>query len=259
MPKPDHLPARGPHTRKPGPVSAGRPLAVEAAAGHRSRGIDPLRAGPIHPTTHARPQTSIGLCKICLVKSHAVARHGRHPHPGPTTTGTGSMDVPPRLSRHLRHRALSGPGSPSDPRGFAVRLRLTGLRPLRNAGRILLAPDCPPPAGEPTAVAEVVHRDRSRHVWIVAPVDGPWAAWYQCLRHKPAAVVKVGRRRHHVSAYFLSPAEGTAVMAEYASRRPRAARALYRRLGLLRKDGRDAQRDAAGRIALVRLTRYPTL
>ena len=168
------------------------------------------------------------------------------------------MDVPSLLSRHLTQRALDG-GSRSEPRGTEVRLHRAERMPFRKGERILLAHRCPPPRRKRTAVAEIVHHDTARQVWVVAPVDGPWAAWFRCLRHRPAAVVKAGFRQHHVSAYFLTPAEGAEVMAAYASRRPRAARALYRRLGLLRGRRRDVPPDADRRIALVRLSRFPTI
>ncbi|MFI5763144.1 nitroreductase family deazaflavin-dependent oxidoreductase [Streptomyces sp. NPDC051563] len=105
---------------------------------------------------------------------------------------------------------------------------------------------------------EVVAHDPVRGTWTVASGFGTTAQWYRNLRHIPKVTIQVGRRFHAVNAHFLSAEEGGEVMAAYAARHPRAARALCRYLAL------DAPSDASGtfqeagrKIPFVRLDEVP--
>ncbi|MFE3579637.1 nitroreductase family deazaflavin-dependent oxidoreductase [Streptomyces vinaceus] len=105
---------------------------------------------------------------------------------------------------------------------------------------------------------EVVAHDPLRGSWTVASGFGTAAQWYRNLRHIPKVTIQVGRTFHPVNAHFLSAEEGAELMAAYAGRHPRAARALCRYLGLDDpKDGTDPFRAAGLRIPFVRLDEVP--
>ena len=98
---------------------------------------------------------------------------------------------------------------------------------------------------ERQAVIEVVCYDKHAGTWIVASGFGPKSDWYQNLRHRPQATIQFGRRRFTVTTHFLSPEEGADIMADYASRHPRAARRLSSLMGFA-TDGSEADYRKVG-------------
>jgi deazaflavin-dependent oxidoreductase (nitroreductase family) len=72
-------------------------------------------------------------------------------------------------------------------------------------------------------VLEVVEYAPDTGSWTVASGFGPKAAWYRNLRAEPKILIEVGRRRHAVTARFLTPDDGAEIMARYARRHPRTA------------------------------------
>ncbi|HEX7037941.1 MAG TPA: nitroreductase family deazaflavin-dependent oxidoreductase [Pseudomonadales bacterium] len=108
----------------------------------------------------------------------------------------------------------------------------------RNSGRIR------------RTVLEVVQHERSTDVFYVAVGFGPRSDWYRNLLADPDCIIQVGRRRSRRRARVLPAAEGAELMARYARRHPRAARALMRMMGF-EVDGSEADyRDVAGRLGL---------
>ncbi|WP_433889412.1 nitroreductase family deazaflavin-dependent oxidoreductase [Streptomyces sp. CA-111067] len=160
------------------------------------------------------------------------------------------MSNPPRTPNRTRPPA----GWRRSVARLPVHLYRLGLGPVFG-GRMLLLTHTGRVSGRPRQVViEVVAHDAVRRAWTVASGYGPQSQWYRNLRHTPRATVQVGRHRHEVSATFLDAEEGADVMAEYAPRHPRAARALCRYLGLP-SDGTPESYRAAGRqIPFVRLT-----
>lgn len=102
-------------------------------------------------------------------------------------------------------------------------------------------------------VLEVVAHDRMAGAWTVASGFGPSAAWYQNLRVSPKTVIQVGNRHHAVTARFLTSAEGGAIMARYATTRPRTARRLCSFLGFDVDGGTQAYLQAGEQIPFLRL------
>jgi deazaflavin-dependent oxidoreductase (nitroreductase family) len=138
-----------------------------------------------------------------------------------------------------------------------IQLYRVGLGPVLGP-RMMLLTHTGRVSGRPRhVVVEVVAHDTASGSWTIASGYGPQAQWYRNLRHSPGATVQTGRRRHHVSAYFLDPEEGAEVMAEYAPRNPRAARLLCRYLGLPCDGTPDGYRAAGRQIPFVRLVEYP--
>ncbi|WP_282695950.1 nitroreductase family deazaflavin-dependent oxidoreductase [Streptomyces sp. CC208A] len=150
------------------------------------------------------------------------------------------------------------PRRPHPPTGWKRRLARLPIRLFRGGlgplfgGRLLLLIHTGRNSGRSREVVlEVVGRDRDG--WIVASGFGPGAQWYRNLRSTPAATVQSGRRYHAVTARFPTPEEGGRIMAAYARRHPRAARALCRFMGF-GVDGSEAAYRAAGeQIPFVRL------
>ncbi|MBQ0886004.1 nitroreductase family deazaflavin-dependent oxidoreductase [Streptomyces sp. RM72] len=102
-------------------------------------------------------------------------------------------------------------------------------------------------------VLEVVAFEPDTRAWTVASGFGPRADWYRNLREEPKTVLQFGNRHHAVTARFLAPEEGAAIMAEYGARHPRTARRLCAFMRLP-SDGSAAALHRAGRaIPFVRL------
>lgn len=138
-----------------------------------------------------------------------------------------------------------------------VHLYRMGLGPLLGP-RLMLLIHTGRISGRPRrVVVEVVARDAQSRSWTIASGFGPQAQWYRNLRHTPGATIQTGRRRHHVSAYFLDPEEGAEVMADYAQRHPRAARLLCSYLALPYDGTPEGHRAAGRQIPFVRLVALP--
>ncbi|WP_340374892.1 nitroreductase family deazaflavin-dependent oxidoreductase [Streptomyces sp. SS7] len=103
------------------------------------------------------------------------------------------------------------------------------------------------------AVLEVVTYDAPHRGWIIASGFGPGSDWYRNLRAQPKTVVQVGNRHHAVTARFLTPDDGAAIMTDYARRHPRTARRLCAFLGLPADGGETSYREAGRAIPFVRL------
>ncbi|MFE0702029.1 nitroreductase family deazaflavin-dependent oxidoreductase [Streptomyces sp. NPDC058872] len=157
-----------------------------------------------------------------------------------------------------------GPKRPQPPRGMKRRLaRLpialfrAGLGPLFGSRFLRLIHIGRTSGQSREVVLEVVAHDPADGSWTVASGFGPKADWYRNLRHTPQATVQFGRQYHAVTAQFPTPEEGGRIMAEYARRHPRAARALCRFMGFP-VDGSGAGFGAAGeQIPFVRLETAP--
>ncbi|MEU4656821.1 nitroreductase family deazaflavin-dependent oxidoreductase [Streptomyces sp. NPDC023723] len=153
------------------------------------------------------------------------------------------------------------PRAPTGWRRLAARAPVllfhAGLGPLLG-GRLLLLHHVGRVTGlDRRVVLEVVAYEPSRRVWTVASGYGDRADWYRNLRARPKTVVQFGNRHHAVTARFLAAEEGAETMADYAARRPRAARRLCSYLGLS-ADGSEASWREAGRsISFVRLEEDP--
>ncbi|MFI5671956.1 nitroreductase family deazaflavin-dependent oxidoreductase [Streptomyces sp. NPDC051704] len=154
------------------------------------------------------------------------------------------------------------PGPPTGWRRVVARLPITlyriGLGSVFGK-RMLLLQHTGRLSGQTREVClEVVAHDPLRGSWTVASGFGTAAQWYRNLRHMPKVTIQVGQTFCPVNAHFLTVEEGAEVMAAYASRHPRAARALCRYLGLdTQTDGTDPFREAGHRIPFVRLDEVP--
>jgi deazaflavin-dependent oxidoreductase (nitroreductase family) len=109
-----------------------------------------------------------------------------------------------------------------------------------------------------TVCLEVVDHDPLHGTWTVASGFGDRAQWYRNLRHVPQVTIQVGRRRHAVTAYFLSPEESAEAMVQYGARHPRAVRVVCRLLSLDLGEGAPDDLQRVGRrIPFVRLDEVP--
>ncbi|MFC8223157.1 nitroreductase family deazaflavin-dependent oxidoreductase [Streptomyces sp. NPDC057362] len=102
-------------------------------------------------------------------------------------------------------------------------------------------------------VLEVVAYEAPYRCWTVASGFGPRSDWYRNLRAQPKTVVQFGNRHHAVTAHFLTPDEGAAIMAHYGREHPRTARRLCGYLGLPADGTESALREAGRAIPFVRL------
>ncbi|MDI3387707.1 nitroreductase family deazaflavin-dependent oxidoreductase [Streptomyces sp. B-S-A8] len=158
----------------------------------------------------------------------------------------------------------AGPARPQLPRGWRrllarlpIALYRAGLGPLFG-GRLLLLHHVGRNSGlDRRVVLEVVAYDRERGSRPLASGFGPQSAWYQNLRRTPTTTVQVGRRRHRVTAHFLSADEGGEVMARYTPRHPRTARRLCAFMGFDVDGSMASYRDAGRHIPFVRLDSSP--
>ncbi|WP_282086664.1 nitroreductase family deazaflavin-dependent oxidoreductase [Streptomyces tendae] len=103
------------------------------------------------------------------------------------------------------------------------------------------------------AVLEVVAHERDSPAWTVASGFGPRAEWYRNLRAQPKTVLQYGYRHHAVTARFLGPEDGAAIMEEYGARRPRTARRLCAFVRLPADGSATSLRRAGRAIPFVRL------
>ncbi|MFG3120094.1 nitroreductase family deazaflavin-dependent oxidoreductase [Streptomyces sp. NPDC048197] len=140
-----------------------------------------------------------------------------------------------------------------------IRLFRAGLGPLFGKRLLLLHHTGRLTGIRRQVVLEVVahERDGDRRSWIIASDFGPASAWYQNLRHSPQTTVQCGNRRYAAVAYFLSPEDGSAIMARYAPEHPRLARRLCSFMGLEVDGSEAAYRQAGRRIPFVRLEATP--
>jgi deazaflavin-dependent oxidoreductase (nitroreductase family) len=77
-------------------------------------------------------------------------------------------------------------------------------------------------------VLEVVRYDPARREYTVVAGFGAQADWYRNLLAHPAIEVQSGRDRFHPTQRFLTPTEGSGVLAWYEQYHPRALRGLVR-------------------------------
>ncbi|MFJ5277705.1 nitroreductase family deazaflavin-dependent oxidoreductase [Streptomyces parvulus] len=106
-------------------------------------------------------------------------------------------------------------------------------------------------------VLEVVAYEPDSGTWTIASGFGPGADWYRNLRERPKTVIQFGNRHHAVTARFLSPDEGAAVMEGYGRRHPRTARRLCAFMGLPMDGSAPSLRGAGRSIPFVRLESGP--
>ncbi|PPS91263.1 nitroreductase family deazaflavin-dependent oxidoreductase [Streptomyces sp. MH60] len=102
-------------------------------------------------------------------------------------------------------------------------------------------------------VLEVVAYERDSRAWTVASGFGPRADWYRNLRGQPKTVLQFGNRHHAVTARFLAPEDGAAIMEKYGARHPRTARRLCAFMRLPSDGSVTALRRAGRAIPFVRL------
>ncbi|MFI5660906.1 nitroreductase family deazaflavin-dependent oxidoreductase [Streptomyces sp. NPDC051684] len=152
------------------------------------------------------------------------------------------------------------PNRPELPRGWTRRLaRLPiglyrmGLGPLFGRRLLLLHHTGRVSGLDRRVVLEVVAHDSVDGTWILASGFGPKAAWFQNLRATPKTEIQVGNRHYAVTAHFLTPEEGSDIMARYAPRHPRAARRLCAFMGIEVDGTADSYRRAGRQIPFVRL------
>lgn len=134
--------------------------------------------------------------------------------------------------------APPAPRRPAPPTGWQKRLaRLPiylfrmGLGPFFGK-RVLLLVHTGRVSGQTRKVVlEVVAHDPEQRTWTLASGFGSQAQWYRNLRKTPQATIQTGRRFRAVTAHFLTPEEGGRIMAAYAPRHPRAAKALCSYMG----------------------------
>ncbi|WP_432037905.1 nitroreductase family deazaflavin-dependent oxidoreductase [Streptomyces cucumeris] len=107
-------------------------------------------------------------------------------------------------------------------------------------------------------VLEVTGRDPATGAYHLASGFGPRAQWYRNVQRTPQVTIQVGSRRMSAVAQPLGPAESGQLMAAYALRHPRLARALVRMCGL-EVDGsaRDYYRIGLDHIPFVRVLPDP--
>ncbi|MFG2335513.1 nitroreductase family deazaflavin-dependent oxidoreductase [Streptomyces yangpuensis] len=154
------------------------------------------------------------------------------------------------------------PGPPVGWRRLLARLPLVlyrvGLGPVLGKRFLVLHHEGCYSGRRRTVCLEVVDHDPLYGTWTVASGFGDRSQWYRNLRHVPQVVIQVGRQRHAVTAYFLSPEESAEAMVQYAASHPRAVRMVC---GLLSPDlGRGTQgdlRQVGRRIPFVRLDEVP--
>ncbi|MFK4547817.1 deazaflavin-dependent oxidoreductase (nitroreductase family) [Streptomyces tendae] len=102
-------------------------------------------------------------------------------------------------------------------------------------------------------VLEVVAHEPESPAWTVASGFGPRADWYRNLRAQPKTVLQFGNRHHAVTARFLGPEDGAAIMEEYGARHPRTARRLCAFMRLPADGSATSLRRAGRAIPFVRL------
>ncbi|MFG3111357.1 nitroreductase family deazaflavin-dependent oxidoreductase [Streptomyces tendae] len=102
-------------------------------------------------------------------------------------------------------------------------------------------------------VLEVVAHEPDSPAWTVASGFGPRADWYRNLRAHPKTVLQFGNRHHAVTARFLGPEDGAAIMEEYGARHPRTARRLCAFMRLPADGSATSLRRAGRAIPFVRL------
>ncbi|MEV6047655.1 nitroreductase family deazaflavin-dependent oxidoreductase [Streptomyces xanthochromogenes] len=134
-----------------------------------------------------------------------------------------------------------------------IHLFRMGLGPLFG-NRVLLLVHTGRTSGQARKVVlEVVAHDPEQRTWTLASGFGSRAQWYRNLRKTPQATIQTGRRFKAVTAHFFTPEEGGRIMAEYAPRHPRAAKALCSYMGF-RADGSPQGYQSIGeQIPFVRL------
>jgi deazaflavin-dependent oxidoreductase (nitroreductase family) len=88
-------------------------------------------------------------------------------------------------------------------------------------------------------VLEVVDHDRQTDTYFVAVAFGPRSHWLTNLQHHPDTRIEVGTRKLEAHARVLPAEQGGELMAGYAQRNPKAARALARFMGF-EVDGSEA-------------------
>ena len=122
----------------------------------------------------------------------------------------------PPLPRGWRRKAARAP---------ALLFRV-GLGPLLGRRLLLLHHKGRVSGLDRHVVLEVVAHEPDSPAWTVASGFGPRADWYRNPRAHPKTVLQFGNRHHAVTARFLGPEDGAAIMEEYGARHPRTARRL---------------------------------
>ncbi|MFE1070071.1 nitroreductase family deazaflavin-dependent oxidoreductase [Streptomyces sp. NPDC058783] len=156
--------------------------------------------------------------------------------------------------------AATDPARPRVPTGWRrlvarapILLFRAGLGPLLGRRFLLLHHVGRVSGRDRRVVLEVVAYEAPHRCWTVASGFGPRSDWYRNLRAQPKTVVQFGNRHHAVTARFLTPDEGAAIMADYGREHPRTTRRLCAYLGLPADGTEPALREAGRAIPFVRL------
>ncbi|SFA93483.1 deazaflavin-dependent oxidoreductase, nitroreductase family [Amycolatopsis marina] len=121
-------------------------------------------------------------------------------------------------------------------------------------GRFLLLHHRGRVSGKPRQVViEVVHHDSTAGSYTVASGFGAKADWYRNVLADPEVRIQVGGKKGAATAVPLDTEAGAEVMAEYASRHKRAAKALCRYMGFEVDGGAADFREAGRHIPFLRL------
>ncbi len=120
--------------------------------------------------------------------------------------------------------------------------------------RVMLLTHIGRASGRPRQAAlEVVELQDDGSI-ITASGFGAAADWYKNIRKTPEVTIQVGSRVHGARATTLSTEEGGAIMAHYATKRPRLAKQLSRVMGFEVDGSADDYRAVGQAIPFVRFT-----
>lgn len=154
-------------------------------------------------------------------------------------------------------KVVDRPGPPTGLRRLAFRTPIALYRAHLGwllGGRFVLLHHRGRKTGRPRQVVLEVVEHSPDDSYVIAAGFGTKSDWYRNLLAAPETTIQVGRRRTAVHAATIDQDDGAELMARYASRHPRAGRALCTLMGF-EVDGSPADFAAAGRlIPFVRLT-----
>lgn len=100
-------------------------------------------------------------------------------------------------------------------------------------------------------VIEVAGRYPEANEWIVASGWGPGADWYRNLRAGMLDAVWIGSKRRPAEVRFLGIAEASEVIRLYEAAHPRAARILFRSMGVSHDGTPDSRAEMMKAIPMV--------
>ncbi|MFD4294728.1 nitroreductase family deazaflavin-dependent oxidoreductase [Rhodococcus sp. NPDC058505] len=153
-------------------------------------------------------------------------------------------------------KVVAQPGPPTGVRRLLFRTPIRLYRARLGwllGGRFLLLHHRGRKSGLPREVVLEVVEHSPDGSYVIASGFGKGSDWYRNLLAAPDTTIQVGRRTLAVHAATIDPDTGADLMARYATRHPRAGRALCRLMGF-EVDGTPADFAAAGRlIPFVRL------